>query len=782
MTKLPPTDLKNIVNNESFCILPWLHLHVWPDSRVFPCCMTPMDEHIGNLEESSLNDIFNNNSMKDMRLSMLKGEKINSCSRCYEIESHKGDLSLRKSSNRSLSNFLYLVNETNDDGSINDPKMRYWDIRFSNLCNFKCRSCGPDLSSSWYEDHNKMFNQNYSKVKYAGGTKEKLWQEIEKHIPYIYKIYFAGGEPMMLEEHYKILKILIENGKTDVEIQYNTNLSKLQLKEDNILDLWSRFENVYIGASLDGYGKIAEYIRKGTKWNAIEENIKNIQEKTPHVRLGINYTISALNALHFTDFIKYMINLGALTDNNLLLNYVLHPEELRVQILPEYMKDRIKEQYIKCIEYLNINYPDKFKSLKKELTDFISFMYEKNLINLKDNFFNKMFELDKIRNENLFDVLPEFKEFYDHRICLLPWIHTEIRPTGDLHPCCVFKDKSKFNIENTTIQEYSNGFLRDLRRKFLDGAYIPECGNCWREEDSNKVSKRMRSNKQFDISKYNLELDNFNLRYLDLKLGNTCNLKCVSCNSEYSSKWLSDELKLYGRIFGFRGKSWSEHYDLARIKNSLSNIEHIDFTGGEPFLISEHFKILEMLKELGIAKNISLHYNTNGTIKLDSYKINLLKEFKIIDIMFSIDCIEERFEYIRYPAKWHEVKDNFMLMLNSGFNVAICYTLSSLNIYYFNEFVDWFNTLGIPSYKLFVNFLHYPDHLSCKHIPDNIKQTIAENFKHIDYEYVLNFMFESRNEEKWKTFIDYITKLDSIRHTSFGHTFKDFNSLLKESI
>lgn len=403
---------EKLLKSNVFCILPWLHLHIWPDSRVFPCCMTPMDKPIGNLEEDTLINIFNNDQMKQMRLSMLNGEKIDSCSRCYEIEFHKGGSSLRKGSNEGFLNFINLVDETQTDGSISNPKMRYWDVRFSNLCNFKCRSCGPDLSSGWYSDNNKVYDNKYAKVKYAGGSQEKLWDEIKDHIPFIEKIYFAGGEPMMMEEHYKILKILIDVDKTDIEIEYNTNVSKLKLKNDYVIDLWRHFKTIYVGASIDGYGHVAEYVRKGTIWSEVENNLYDIKEKTPHVGLGYNYTISVLNVFHFPNFIRYMISKNLLS-NNFLINYVLHPEHLRVQILPSYLKDKIKISYNELLNELKNNHSNRFPKIEREITSFISFLYEKDLTHLKDRFLKNMELFDQVRNEKLLEIVPELMEFYN---------------------------------------------------------------------------------------------------------------------------------------------------------------------------------------------------------------------------------------------------------------------------------------------------------------------------------------------------------------------------------
>ena len=130
--------------SNKICLAPWTHLHTWPNNDVYPCCLAPMESPVGNLKEQTLEQVWNSQEMKDMRLSMLKGElPLKTCSKCIELESHGQD-SLRNFFSNKFDRHAHLPAKTNPDGSVDDLSIVYWDFRFSNICNMRCRSCGPN--------------------------------------------------------------------------------------------------------------------------------------------------------------------------------------------------------------------------------------------------------------------------------------------------------------------------------------------------------------------------------------------------------------------------------------------------------------------------------------------------------------------------------------------------------------------------------------------------------------------------------------------------------------
>jgi len=391
---------------DNMCILPWIHLHAFANGKVYPCCLASYDYSVGNSRESSFTEIWNSERMKELRLTMLANKKHAACNKCFETERF-GSTSMRQHMNKSFSHKFLNIDSTLPDGTVEQVDMSYMDIRFSNICNFKCRSCGPDFSSMWKDEWEQMNEGSWPRITRVKNTIEEIWDDIETWIDTVEKIYFAGGEPLIMDEHYRILEYLIENNKTDIELSYNSNLSKLVYKQHNVIDLWKHFKSVRVEASLDGYGKHAEYIRRGTVWKDIENNIEHLRATSPEVDFKINCTVSAYNALHCIDFFQYCIDKKWVTKNDFFINIVQFPEHLRAQVLPDSVLQIALQKVDKYIRDYNITD-----------THFIQLeAYKKFLLDKKVDKFNYFVswsrKLDEIRSESLNDILPELEEFYE---------------------------------------------------------------------------------------------------------------------------------------------------------------------------------------------------------------------------------------------------------------------------------------------------------------------------------------------------------------------------------
>ena len=205
-----------IFENKSFCMYPWIHLHAFPTGEAYPCCNTEMPKLVGNTRHNTLEEIWHGSKMQDIRAKMLRGEAVKGCSRCYEQED-SGFFSMRMSANKHFGHHIALT-----DNSAPPMKMIYWDIRFSNLCNLKCRSCGHIFSSNWYDDQVKLAGQEWAnhnnRINFAGKTEDDIWKQLEPQIDNLEQVYFAGGEPLIMEEHYRLLNELIKRGRTDVRL------------------------------------------------------------------------------------------------------------------------------------------------------------------------------------------------------------------------------------------------------------------------------------------------------------------------------------------------------------------------------------------------------------------------------------------------------------------------------------------------------------------------------------------------------------------------------------
>lgn len=407
--------MSNKLPNKNFCIIPWIHLNTWPNGNVFQCCITDYRNHIGNLRDNSIKEIWNNDYMKNLRQELLDDKQPSSCHKCYEQEAN-GIKSFRNAANRNFNNHMHLAEKTKDDGST-DFNLIYWDFRFSNLCNMKCRMCGGHLSSMWNKDELDLYGKA-SEPEIVVNTKDHsiddLYQILDEQIDYVEEIYFAGGEPLIMDEHYYILEKLIERKRFNVRLRYNTNLLKLEYKKWNNVELWKHFDNVHVISSLDALGDRAEYIRKGTVWNTVEANARTLL-KQPNILFGISPTINIFNIEHVPDFVQYMLDMGVTYDKMHLNNVLTNPPWYHIKILPKDIKQRIRQKFENHIVSIQDTYTQ--KDINNKYTSILNFLdhecSEKELSYLRKKFKRVTGLLDNYRQEKFVDIVPEFKDFYE---------------------------------------------------------------------------------------------------------------------------------------------------------------------------------------------------------------------------------------------------------------------------------------------------------------------------------------------------------------------------------
>lgn len=410
-----PEDLREdqqdrLIKSDVFCMLPWLHLHGWPTGEAYPCCLADDRLPIGNLRESSMEEIWNNDKLRTIRSNMLNDRPCAECKKCYEQEK-SGFFSMRNSANKHFGHHIGDLDKTEADGTHPEFKIRYWDIRFSNICNFRCRYCGPNFSSNWWEDKSKLYGEKsigHDKFIYAGKDKDDIWEQMQAHIPYLEQIYFAGGEPLIMEEHYRLLQYLVDNNMTHVRLIYNTNFSELKFKKQNVLELWKKFDSVSVGASLDGMGARAEYMRKGTIWEEIESNRRSMLETCPNVDFYISATVSVFNVLHIADFHEDWVSKGLIKPQDLNINILQGPDYYRCDLLP----DELKQQAIEKIKHTIVWLQDK-DQLSRAINGYRGII---NFLQANDNsdrireFLTRTDQLDALRNEKFDDVFPELRK------------------------------------------------------------------------------------------------------------------------------------------------------------------------------------------------------------------------------------------------------------------------------------------------------------------------------------------------------------------------------------
>ena len=392
-----------LADSKTFCIYPWIHLHAYPTGEAYPCCHAEMKYPVGNCRFNTLEEIWQDRPMQQLRANMLSETPNAACGRCYEQE-QSGFFSGRKSANKHHGHHIKKLDE-------NPFEMTYWDIRFSNLCNLKCRSCGHIFSSQWYQDQAKLAGGDWKDrnqvLNYAGRTETDMWEQLLPHIDYVEQIYFAGGEPLLMEEHYRILDELVRRKRFDVRLIYNTNFTHTDLKGQSVFEYWKQFDSVAVGASLDGSAKYAEYIRKGTDWNRVEQNRIEMLKTCPDVDFYISPTLSIMNAWHLPDFHRDWVERGLIRPQDLNVNILQDPAHLRIDIATMKYKQRLRMKYQDHINWLRGNDPLQRASVGFESA--IKFMMATDNTHLIDTFWRKTHELDSIRAERILDIISELR-------------------------------------------------------------------------------------------------------------------------------------------------------------------------------------------------------------------------------------------------------------------------------------------------------------------------------------------------------------------------------------
>ena len=332
--------------------------------------------------------------------------------------------------------------------------------------------------------------------------------------------------------------------------------------------------------------------------------------------------------------------------------------------------------------------------------------------------------------------------------CVLPWVSLETSPVGTVRPCCLADDELvdndgvKFDLNTASFGAIQNSnSMRQLRQDFLDQKQPQTCRKCWREERAGRTSKRMHT---LDRLKHMLPdqawtVDAKPLMFLDLKLGNICNLKCRICGSWSSSTFATEELQF---LEPGEDRKQNHHYQMLRqgawprenptfwneIDQVSDQIRYIEFTGGEPFMIREHFDMLQGLINRGIAHNIEIHYNTNGTQYPENAE-DIWQYFKHVEIAVSIDDVGARFEYQRSNAVWSEVCANIerfrnMRERNLNMTMQVCCTVNVFNVLYLEDVATWIDSQDFDF--VYWNMMHDAYYFSIATLPEPAKLAIAK--------------------------------------------------------
>lgn len=391
-------QIKEVTGSDSFCVLPWIHLATRPNGDMRICCVANAsgadsgDYTVGlvkkeNGEPANFGkdlpvEAFNNDYMKSVRKTMLAGEVPASCLKCYE-EEQQGIASKRiwETGTWYLNEQLdiqELIKETEEDGTV-PYKLRYLDLRLGHTCNLKCIMCSPHDSSQWVPEHKKVYPLFHSPLikKQMDWTPSQFnnywhenplfWEQVFEQIPNIRQLYFAGGEPLLIKEHKRLLQEIIDRGYADqISLRYNTN--GLLINEE-IISVWQQFKKVKVGFSLDGMEQKGHYIRYPLDWETVERNLRLLDSAPDNIQTNIAFAVQILNIKHVPDFIKWKVRsdfkkinfdknaAGQTMGGGLMGVHLLWiPTWLSLRVLPEQDKKEIRQMFAELQTWLWDNY------------------------------------------------------------------------------------------------------------------------------------------------------------------------------------------------------------------------------------------------------------------------------------------------------------------------------------------------------------------------------------------------------------------------------------------
>lgn len=370
--------------------MPWIHFHLGSKGQVNACCVSSIK--YGNINNSSIQTIWHNDKITEIREKFSKGEIDKRCSVCINLEL-SGAKSIRQETFEKFKNI--------DITTVQNPI--YFDIRFSNVCNFRCRTCWHGASSKWFNDA-KLLNTNLGNKAIIKNINDfnKFIDKNGSFLNNAKEFYFAGGEPLVTEEHYLLLDYLIQHDITHIKLRYNTNFSKLEFKQHKVINYWKHFKSVEVLASIDESHELGEYIRKELNWTTFVENRAHIKH-LKNVSFKISPTVSVFNIETLPKFYKTCLDLNLIEKDGIYINILERPYHYNIKVLSESKKEHITKVFSEFINWSTENgIPNLIKS---QFEDCIKFMNEDDYhAKYWPIFVSETEKLDDMRNESYCDI------------------------------------------------------------------------------------------------------------------------------------------------------------------------------------------------------------------------------------------------------------------------------------------------------------------------------------------------------------------------------------------
>ena len=366
----------------------------------------------------------------------------------------------------------------------------------------------------------------------------------------------------------------------------------------------------------------------------------------------------------------------------------------------------------------------------------------------------------------------------NENFCSLPWVGVDISTQGGIKPCCKYNHTLSHDLD----KYFQSQDLLELKQQFINGSRPSGCSRCWQDEDAGLPSKRQLDHQYVLPSDVSLD----GIKILAMTFGNTCNLSCVTCGSNASSRWAIEERKIDIESFGKSVYTHNQFYKdpafTQKITAVSEDLVHLEIAGGEPFYASAdtHKNFLLSLPNPG---KIKIHYTTNATVFPESEFWEIWKRFRHVDIQLSIDGVGKRFEYLRYPAEWATVQENVSrYQEKKHIQISISHTVSWMNILYVEDFFSWCDKQNLPD--PYLGPVSKPNYLSVKCLPQKVKEKIRDRLATSTRQGIstlINYMYLEDQSDVFDKGQQWLRALDHMRGTVFADTFPELNEFIQNS-
>lgn len=434
------TQKNNTTRSETFCALPWTHISSRPNGNALVCCrsnsgIVDTSNQPMNYGTHSIQDVWNSDHMKQLRLQMLAGQKPSGCQRCFQ-EEESGIKSKRQWETEKweqLEDLDEFIKNTDQSGHLfSDPV--YFDLRFGNTCNLMCSMCGPGDSSRWISQfqnwRREVKNPTIQKaLSYESNAtfvfkwyekNNEYWDDFYRVLPGVKQLYFAGGEPLLIKQHYEILEYCVNHNLAgNIELRYNTNGTHV---DEKLINLWSKFQKVFVSISIDEMGTRNDWIRYPSKWDDMITVLDLLDKSPDNIDIHFARTAQLTNFFYLPEFIKWKINYGFKKINPFPIgaglcniHLLFQPQFLSIKVYPQELKQEIEHKFDNLFEWLSNNYRNDQEFLSnpdgiERFRSFITFMNSEDWSHLIPDFKDYVQLMDQTRSGLLFEnAFPELR-------------------------------------------------------------------------------------------------------------------------------------------------------------------------------------------------------------------------------------------------------------------------------------------------------------------------------------------------------------------------------------